>query len=510
MKSNKLTWLMLLPLFASVAIPDGLAAQEQTDGHAKEHTHYKLIDLGTFGGPNSGFNGGSVVVNNEGTVAGVADTAAPDPFNPICFNFDCFVQHAFRWHNGVLTDLGPLPSGLSSYTNAINSHGLVVGQAQVSVIDPLVGAPDIHAVLWKEGQIIDLGSPGGPISLATAVNNSGLAVGGGFDAISDPLNSTGILYGLAGPTQLRALLWKDGTMQDLGTLGGSNAFALFVNERGQVTGASSVDATPNPDTGFPTIDPFLWQDGKMVDIGTLGGTLGFANSLNNRGHVVGQSDLAGDSTFHPFLWDGQSIKDLGTLGGDFGSASWVNDAGEVVGFAANQNDQAFLAFLWRNGVMTNLGTVAGDPCGVASAINAKGQIVGQSGDCLGNALHAFLWERGAIVDLNGFVPAGSGLQLTEAFLINDSGEIAVKGVLADGDTHAVLLIPCYRGYADEGGEGCTTDDENTNTANQNGAAPIAPARTAATQPNLTPSEMKARVRALLTNRNRRFRGFPPK
>jgi uncharacterized membrane protein len=165
MRSNKLMCLILLAVCATVAIPDGLAAQEQTDGRAKEHTHYKLIDLGTFGGPNSGFNGGSVVVNNEGAVAGVADTAAPDPFNPICFNFDCFVQHAFRWHNGVLTDLGPLPSGLSSYTNAINSHGLVVGQAQVSVIDPLVGAPDIHAVLWKEGQIIDLDHRGDPSAL---------------------------------------------------------------------------------------------------------------------------------------------------------------------------------------------------------------------------------------------------------------------------------------------------------------------------------------------------------
>ena len=38
----------------------------------------------------------------------------------------------------------------------------------------------------------------------------------------------------------------------------------------------------------------------MLDLGTLGGTYGFANALNNRGQVVGQSNLTGDLTFHPF------------------------------------------------------------------------------------------------------------------------------------------------------------------------------------------------------------------
>jgi probable HAF family extracellular repeat protein len=51
----------------------------------------------------------------------------------------------------------------------------------------------------------------------------------------------------------------------------------------------------------------------MADLGTLGGTLGYPNTLNNRGQVVGQSNLAGDGVSHPFLWDErEGLKDLGT------------------------------------------------------------------------------------------------------------------------------------------------------------------------------------------------------
>jgi len=53
----------------------------------------------------------------------------------------------------------------------------------------------------------------------------------------------------------------------------------------------------------------------MADLGTLGGTMGFATAINNRGQVVGQSNMAGDQTAHPFLWGRGKLKDLGTLGG---------------------------------------------------------------------------------------------------------------------------------------------------------------------------------------------------
>src|SRR6266516_2089451 len=56
----------------------------------KERARYKLIDLGTLGGPGSSFTGPSKILNHRGTVVGGADTPNPDPFNPNCFSPGCF------------------------------------------------------------------------------------------------------------------------------------------------------------------------------------------------------------------------------------------------------------------------------------------------------------------------------------------------------------------------------------------------------------------------------------
>lgn len=487
MKSEKLLCITTMTLFAALAIPVRLAAQEQKEG--KEHHRYKLVDLGTLGGPHSFTYGGTAqALNNRRTVVGQADTSIPDPNYP---NFssvggpDPFLQHGFQWQNGVLTDLGALPGANSSGADWVNSRGIAVGGSTNGAIDPLTGMLAAVAVLWADGQIINLGTLGsGYESGANAINDRGQVVGGATNAIPDPFS---IFYfqflGFSSGTQTRAFLWQNGHMQDLGTLGGPDAFATAVNERGQIMGASYINSTPNPVTGLPTRDGFLWENGKMIDLGTLGGTLGGGNWLNNRGQVAGTSNLAGDLTFHPFLWTGGVLRYLGTFGGNFGAANWVNDAGEVVGWTTNEGDQALLAFLWEKGVMTNLGTLQGDDCSLATNVNSGGQIVGSSFPCAGGSSHAFLWERGAIIDLNTFALPGSNLQLTEATFINDRGEIAGNGVLPNGDTHAFLLIPCDENHFDA--EGCRDASD---------AAPVTQNSTSVTTGRLTP-EMLAAFRA---------------
>jgi probable HAF family extracellular repeat protein len=193
-----------------------------------------------------------------------------------------------------------------------------MGISQNGEIDPLIpGFPELRAVLWQNGEITDLGTlEGGYESVASAVNSRGQVVGFETNLISDP-------FSFFDTTRTPAFLWQNGTMQDLGTLGGPDAVALLMNERAQVAGFAYTNSMPNPDNGplcapnVPTIDPFLWEKGEMVDLGTLGGTCGSASGLNNRGQVIGLSSLAGNLTHHPFLWTKPGpIQELDTLGGE--------------------------------------------------------------------------------------------------------------------------------------------------------------------------------------------------
>jgi probable HAF family extracellular repeat protein len=428
---------------------DATAQQVFTDQGVESKSHrahrrYILKDLGTLGGPWSGVGFFAKVINNRGTVVVDADTSIPDPFAPNCLGPNCLVTHGFKWQNSIKTDLGTLPGGGSSDVNYINELGQITGRSQNGLVDPLTGLPETVAVLWKNnGGIIDLGTLGGNQGLAVAINNSGQAIGMTTNTISDAFS----LFDPRFTTQTRAFLWQRRLMRDLGTLGGPDAFATYLNESGQVTGISYTNAAPNDTTGIPTVHPFLWEDGRMRDLGSLGGTLGFPNYLNSRGQVVGIMTLPGDESQHPFLWERGRLIDLGTFGGSNGEANWMNDAGEVVGSAFFPGDTERHAFLWRHGVKTDLGAPTGDICSNAYGINSESQVVGTSGVCHG-AVDASLWEHGSAFNLNTLIPPHSSLHLVYALSINDRGEIAGIGVppgisVQDVESlgHAFLLIP---------------------------------------------------------------------
>ena len=461
MRNNRASYIGAAVLGIVLLFRQGAGAQGQQLQQDWSNVRYRLVDLGTFGGPNSyqpfGYANDFFTersLSAEGTFAGWADTSKPDPFAPNCF-FDCLVDHAFTWKDGVRTNLGTLPGvpGLSSAVTWISPGGLVSGLSENGEIDPLGGFPVVHGVLWRNGKIIDLKTlQGGYESWANAVNDQGQAVGFASDAIDDPNSLQGLI------TETRAFLWQSGVMQDIGTLGGTDAEALFINERGQIVGQSyTADSIPPPtahcsDTPL-TLHAFLWEKGNMVDLGTLGGSCSFAYGFNSNGQVVGQATLAGDEQDHPYIWEHGKMKDLGALGGTYGYASWLNDLGEVVGAATNEGDQALLAFCWKDGAITNLGVLPGNSCSVSDAINGSGQVVGGSGineaasfpACTDSVEHAFLWEKGRMMDLNSFVPNGSKLTLNEAVFINHSGEISGFGTLPNGDQHVFLLLPCAEG-----------------------------------------------------------------
>src|SRR5271166_1492113 len=130
MKSKKWTSVVVMTLFAALAMPVGMAAQDNTSqDHKSKHHQYKLKDLGTLGGPQSIIFGLTRPLNNQGLVTGCADTSTLDPDNPqnpyfgqpnYSGGLDPYIQHAFQFQDGVLSDLGTLPGGTSSCTQWIN------------------------------------------------------------------------------------------------------------------------------------------------------------------------------------------------------------------------------------------------------------------------------------------------------------------------------------------------------------------------------------------------------
>jgi probable HAF family extracellular repeat protein len=514
-----------LSLSASFTLLVALLAPTQLVAHGTQehkHHHYKLIDLGTFGGPQSFIpvpvldGGAGLELNNGGVLVGFAETATPDPTPPLCFTADCFVSYAFRWQGGVMSDLGSLRSGWSSAPVAISPNGVIVGYSENGNIDPLLGSAELRAVLWRNGGITDLGTlpEGGYESAALAVNSAGQVVGVAMNTVPDanPLALFSVFPIAFQATQSRAFLWDRGVMRDLGTLGGPDAIAAKINASGQVMGWSYTSPTQPVSCGFLNGGPiggplgsFIWDEWRgMRNLGSFGGSCTQAYGLNNAGQVVGSSNLTGDQDSRAFLWDHGVLQDLGGVGAFFTVAFALNEAGQAVG-AGNFSPGYFHAVLWTKiGQITDLGTVDGDACSGATAINARGQVVGDSislDSCLTNqeSTHAFLWENGSIVDLNTLIPPGSPLQLVHPDTINDKGEVAGTGLDANGNQHAFLLIPCDENHPAV--EGC---DYGLVEAAATAETRLAQVDQPLAQPSaatLSPTQMMTRTRSTLHSRN---------
>ena len=463
---------ILATALVSLAAFVQLSAQQATT----THHHYKLVDLGTFGGPNGFLAGFTLPINLRGVVTECSDSAVFDsnfPTQNPYFGGDPYIQVAYEWANGVRSKLRTLHGGTNACTQWINDYGTVVGASDMGEIDPLTGLRQIRAVLWNSrGKIHDLGTLGGSGSVAWAVNNAGQVTGNALNEIPDDFNLN-MDFGIVGATQTHAFLWQNGVMRDLGTLGGPDSGPFAINERGQVVGLSATNSFVNPTTGLPTIDPFFWDGNRMVDLGSLGGTYGVAVDLNNRGQVIGNALLEGDEIQRAFLRPGRDGKmiELPTLGGTRNEAKAINNAGDVTGAARFAGDALSHPVLWAKGKVIDLGVVPGDLCAEGMAINSKRQIVGFSNHdhCGPPHAHGFLWENGVIFDLNGLISNATTLTVIEGVRITERGEIAGNALTPEGNQHGVVLIPCDEEHLDL--EGC-----DYGTVEQSGAAQARPAR----------------------------------
>ena len=325
---------------------------------------------------------------------------------------------------------------------------LLTGTMAVLVCAALAAAVRLTAQDQQAGpasyRVINLGNPlGGSSSVGNAINNLGWSMGAA---------------NLPGDTTQHAELWLQGMHLDLGTLGGPNSAVIFANhsDRGQVVGiAETADLDPLMETWscagafFPTTTHhiclgFVWQNGVMTALPTLGGYNGVAASSNNVGQIVGWAETAvHDLTcvlpqvqqFEAVIWGPgkDQIQQLPAYQNDPDSAATaINDQGQVVGISGVcQNAvgafSAKHAVLWQDGQPTDLGNIGGHGWNTPTFINNHGQIVGfanTGGDLINGNLaikfHAFLWTRERGMRDLGTLP---GDALSEALGINEAGQV---------------------------------------------------------------------------------------
>jgi probable HAF family extracellular repeat protein len=377
-----------LILLCALAVPLSLAA-------AGDPPRYTVTDIGTLGGTSSS----AVGISNRGSVSGYS-------FLP----GDAFI-HGILWREGELTDLGTLggPNSAVPEDWPPNEKDEVAGLSDTAVLDPYaenfcgfldfqVSSYICRPFVWRKGVMTQLPTLGGNNAGANAINNRGQVTGLAETSNIDPTCIPPQVF------DFQAVIWEPekGKIRVLPPLPSDTSAAVFgINEKGQATGVSGNCAilAPYPQILTGAIEAVLWErDGTPINLGSLGGkvfNIGF--SLNNRGQVVGQSDLPGDATWH--------------------------------------------AFLWEKGVMMDLGVLYGLPVSLATSINNEGQVVGFSQDFVSTTV-AFIWQEGVMTDLNTLIPADSPWFLIEALGINDRGQIAGYAFnAATGEVHGVILTP---------------------------------------------------------------------
>ena len=344
----------------------------------------------------------------------------------------------------TVTDLGTLGGTYSFAGGMSTSSNWVEGFSTLSADTAL------HAALWRRGRITDLGTVGGPNSVAAwRPNNFGDAGVQAETSTLDPLGEDFCGFGISpSPTCLPAL-WRNDIHKliPLPTLGGNNGAADGVNDWDEVVGTAQ-NTTIEPtcvDVGiapFQQYKPVIWRWGRVHELPTFSGDpVGGAHAINDLGQAVGWSGPCATPT-HALLWQNGKAIDLGNFGGSESVGNDINIRGHVTGNSALPDGTPH-AFLWRNGAMTDLGTLPGDVGSFGGCVNSKDQVVGGSFDALGNE-RPFLWQNGAMTDLNTLIPADSPLYLFEADCINDWGQI-VGGALqiSTGETHAFLATPSW-------------------------------------------------------------------
>jgi len=337
----------------------------------------------------------------------------------------------------------------------LNNHGWTLNMEQL--LDPFSLSLSAHLVQGTVRITIDhlnleLGTLGGKNSSINwnGINDRGEAVGMSETSVPDPNGEDVCGFG----THLTCLpfLWQNGVISALPTVGGNNGQASAINNSGQIVGYAEngmVDSTCPAHTTNNRIDlPVLWDKGKAQALPTIGSDPdGVAFGINNQGQAVGYSGTC-TVAIEAVLWENGVATPLANLGTPSAIAFAINSHGQIVGQAVDSGGTP-LAAIWQNNTVTSLGPILpGDIASFATSINNRGQVVGSSFNSNNGTSwsRGLIWKNGVTIDLNTLFPASSHLFVVSASNINESGQISgmavdMAGPHAGHIVHAFLATP---------------------------------------------------------------------
>ena len=351
---------------------------------------YQVKDIGTLGGATTH----AADLNEGGQVTGYSETADGE-------------LRGFVYSRGQLHDLGTL-GGDGSLGNAINNFGQVTGFAVT---------PNGHtrAVVYSNSFLMDLAIAGGD-SVGNDINDLGQIAGQRVG--SDGLN--------------RAFAYIAGVTFDLKGPAGFDSYGIAINDVGQVLGTYYDNAGSHA---------FLFSLGVKRDLvpGKVSSIYG-SQALNALGQVTG-SFINGGVT-HGFVYQNGRVTDLGGLGGGYSFGFGINAKGDVTGVSERADGQRH-AFVYSAGRMSDVGTLGGTTS-FGYAINTSKQVAGESMVKSGG-FHAFVYSQGRLTDLGAAIETmrGHGFLESVAYGINSAGQVIGRYYVTDPGNPARVVFRSF-------------------------------------------------------------------
>jgi probable HAF family extracellular repeat protein len=321
----------------------------------------------------------------------------------------------------TVADLGTISGDSVSTGYALSSTGAAAGTSSTPTA--------AIAALFSNGKVTNISTLGSNVSVATAINGSAEIVGWNFFYSNPNFDPQAFLYSNGRMTSINSpSVFPSGTE------------ALGINDSGEVVGTGYIS-----DSNFHA---FLYSGGKITDLGPRGAVQASAIAINNSGQIIGGYYLTSGAVGEFLITNGKMTTLPVPTGSYAVSAFAINDIGDIVGTMYFNSGAPPHAAKFISGAWTDLGGISGAAASRATGINLSGQVVGTS-FFPQTQYHPpkpgkhvpFISTSGGLVNLNALIESGSGLTLTDAVGINDSGQILCNATNAGGSKHAVLLSP---------------------------------------------------------------------